>query len=60
MAAAPYRLQVFLTDELRDVLRDIAHRERISQQKLVVQWLTEKAKSYLEGASLPDPEDEQP
>lgn len=49
---APYRLQIFLPDAVREALREVAHKERTSQQKLVLAWLIEKLKTYPEGVEL--------
>ena len=49
----PYRLQIFLPNEVREALRDVAHKERISLQRLVLTWLVEKLQSYPEGVLLP-------
>ena len=59
MMAAPYRLQVLLPDDLREAIREIAHQQRLSQQKLIVQWLTEKAQEHSAGQHLaaPEPDD---
>ena len=51
-STAPYRLQVFLPDDVREALREVAHKERTSQQRLVLAWLIEKLKTYPEGADL--------
>lgn len=42
----PYRLQVFLPDDIRAALRDIAHEERTSIQQLVAHWLLERIRHY--------------
>ena len=49
---SPYRLQVFLPFPLRDALRDIAHEERTSLQKLIAAWLLERATTYPKWADL--------
>jgi len=49
--STPYRLQVFIPDELRQALREAAYRERVSQQQLVVRWLAEKLREYHDSAS---------
>lgn len=41
MAVSRYRLQVFLSDEVHEDLRDAAHEDRTSIQKLVEGWLVE-------------------
>ena len=51
-ATAPYRLQIFLPDDVREALREVAHKERTSQQKLVLAWLIEKLQQYPEGQAL--------
>jgi hypothetical protein len=56
-ATAPYRLQIFLPDDVREALREVAHKERISQQKLVLSWLVEKLQGYPEGIALQQEED---
>ena len=55
-STAPYRLQILLDREVRKVLRDIAHQEDTSMQKLVTYWLIEKLKEYPAGAHLELPE----
>lgn len=57
-ATAPYRLQIFLPDDVREALREVAHKERISQQKLVLSWLIEKLQQYPEGRHLQQTEDD--
>jgi hypothetical protein len=51
-STAPYRLQIFLPDDVREALREVAHRERVSQQRLVLSWLIEKLQQYPEGEHL--------
>lgn len=51
-SSAPYRLQIFLPDEVREALRAVAYKERTSQQKLVLAWLVEKLQAYPEGRDL--------
>jgi hypothetical protein len=55
-STAPYRLQILLDRELRKVLRDIAHQQDTSLQKLVTAWLIEKAKEYPVGQHLELPD----
>ena len=43
---SPYRLQIFLEDDVRDALRDIAHEERTSLQQLISEWLLDKIHEY--------------
>lgn len=57
LTSLPYRLQIFVFDELRAVLREIAHRKHISLQRLVVQWLVEKARAEPEGQHLAPPDE---
>ena len=51
-SSAPYRLQIFLPDAVREALRDVAFKERTSQQKLVLAWLIDKLQQYPEGQHL--------
>ena len=57
MMTAPYRLQIFLPDDIRDALKDIAHREKISLQKMTLQILLDKVHEYPEYAHIPSPYD---
>lgn len=57
-ATSPYRLQIFLPDDVREALREVAHTERTSQQKLVLAWLIEKLQTYPEGKELQQEDDE--
>jgi hypothetical protein len=56
-STAPYRLQIFLPAEVREALRNVAHKQRVSQQRLVLSWLIDKLKEHPEGAHL-EQEDE--
>jgi hypothetical protein len=58
MATAPYRLQIFLADDVRKALRDVAHEHDISMQKLVTRWLIEKLKEFPAGQALEFPDDD--
>lgn len=51
-STTPYRLQIFLPDEVREALRAVAYQEHTSQQKLVLTWLIDKLKTYPDGAHL--------
>jgi hypothetical protein len=51
-STSPYRLQIFLTPEIRKALRDVAHQEETSIQKLVTTWLVEKLRQHPCGQGL--------
>jgi len=57
-ATVPYRLQIFLPDDVREALREVSHAEHVSQQKLVLSWLIEKLKQYPQGQHLQALEEE--
>lgn len=57
MATAPYRLQIFLADDVREALREVAHQQKTSIQKLVTRWLIEKLREYPAGEELEVPQD---
>ena len=42
----PYRLQFYVPDEVRRALREVAQAEGVSQQELVVGWITERLARY--------------
>lgn len=50
---SPYRLQIFIQDtEMREAMREVAHREKTSLQQLTVAlWLT-KLEEYSEYCEL--------
>ena len=50
---APYRFQMYMDEQLRDVLRDIAHAKRISLTALVHDMLEKEAWTYPQGEKLP-------
>jgi hypothetical protein len=55
-STAPYRLQIFLDPEVRRVLREVAHQENTSIQKLVTAWLIDKLREHPAGHHLDPPE----
>lgn len=48
----PYRFQMYMPEDVRDALRDVAHRERASMTELVYTWIVEKIQTYPEGEKL--------
>lgn len=49
MALSPYRLQIFIPDEeMREAIKEVAHREKTSVQKLVFRLLLDKLHEYPE------------
>lgn len=58
-SAAPYRLQIFLPDDVREALREAAYTERLSIQKLVTAWLIEKLQETPAGQRLPRAKEDQ-
>lgn len=49
MALSPYRLQIFVPDEeMREAIKDVAHREKTSVQQLVLRILLDKIHEYPE------------
>ena len=56
MATVPYRLQIFLDDDVRKVLKRVAALKDTSMQQLVTAWLVEKLRTEPEGQHLPPPD----
>lgn len=52
MVTIPYKLQIFISDEMREALREAAHQEKTSLQKLVTQWLLDRLKTHPAGKDL--------
>lgn len=38
----PYRFQMYMPEEMRDALREVAHRKKTSMNALVYGWIAEK------------------
>ena len=56
MTLSPYRLQIFVPDEeLREAIKEIAHRQKTSVQKLVTRLLVEEAHKYPEYRHIAPP-----
>ena len=56
MATVPYRLQIFLDDDVRQALKNVAHKEKTSMQQLVAAWLVDLLRARPEGQHLPPPD----
>lgn len=56
----PYRFQMYMPEDVRDVLREVAHRERLSMTELVYTWIVERLRTYPDGATLPSTEPTSP
>ena len=57
MATTPYRLQIFVPDEeMREAMKDVAHREKSSLQQLTMELWLAKLHEYPEYQHLTLPE----
>ena len=48
MTLSPYRLQIFVPEDMREALKEVVHREKTSLQKLTVELLLSKLHEYPE------------
>lgn len=49
----PYRFQMYMPEEMRDALRDVAYRKKISMNALVYAWLEQQLQDAQHEAAPP-------
>jgi hypothetical protein len=52
MVTTPYKLQIFIPEDMREALREVAHQEKTSLQKLITKWLLECLQKHPTGQTL--------